>query len=219
MKHPEIETSNYRGIPAMSPPEVHTYLKELGNAWSSQGCAIEVGCWLGATSVALLDGLVEAGYDLPFWAFDRWMANVSEVRKAAQQHVRIRPRQDLKPIYHKNVSPVYNDIRMIQGNVPRTLQSFPAQLIEFCMFDAPKRNPVFQKTIDFFIPHFIPGVTILGLLDYHFYLRRRLNRKGDWEEFLAPVKFIEQFSENFTLLRDFEDNGSCVFFRYEKVIS
>jgi len=45
----------------MTSPEVHTYLEQLGSEWTGQGCAMELGCWLGATSVPLLQGLVQAG--------------------------------------------------------------------------------------------------------------------------------------------------------------
>jgi len=79
----------------MSPPEVHDYIRDLGRTWTGQGCCMEVGCWLGATSAALLEGLVEAGYDKPFWAFDRWVANESEVRKAKDQKVKLRMKQYL----------------------------------------------------------------------------------------------------------------------------
>jgi len=220
MKADKMSTSNFNGIPAMSPPEVHAYLRELGAGWTGQGSAVEVGCWLGATSAALMEGLVEAGYDKPFWAFDRWMANEAEVIKAAQQGVQIHEGQDLKPVYLKNVLPYYRDVKPVQGKAPQQLFQYKGGPIEFCMFDAPKRNPVFRRSVGAVLPYFIPGVTVFGLMDYYFYRSRRDGQqKPDWAEFLAPVKFIDTYKENFTLLREFPDNGSCVFFRYEKLIS
>jgi hypothetical protein len=219
MKADKNETSNYKGIPAMSPPEVHQYLKEIGQSWTGAGAAVEVGSWLGATSAALLDGLVEAGYDRPFWAFDRWRANESEVRKAAEWDVRLTLHQDLLPSYIKSVSKIYPNLQTIKGKVPWKFHSYSGDPMEVCLFDAPKRNPVFDDCIRFCEPHFIPGVTVLGLMDYYFYRSRRdVQENSDWKKFLAPVAFIEKFSDHFTLLREFPENGSCAFFRYEKPI-
>jgi len=220
MKIDLMETANYKGIPAMSPPEVHQYLNEIGQGWTGQGVAMEAGCWLGATSVALLDGLVKAGYDKPFWAFDRWRANEAEVRKAREQGVSLKINQNLLPLYLENTMRIYNSVSATPGNIPRTLLTYSKKPIEICVFDAPKRNPTFRKSMELVLPYFIPGVTVLGLMDYYFYARRRdTQRKVDWVEFMAPVKFMETYSEHFTELKDFEENGSCKFFRYEKQIS
>jgi len=215
-----MSSSNYKGIPAMTPPEVHEYLNEIGCGWTGQGVAMEAGCWLGATSVALLEGLVEAGYDKPYWAFDRWLSNASEVYKAREQGVILSLHQNLKPIFLKNTEAIYKSIFPVQGKIPRVLNLFIEEPIEMCMFDAPKRNPIFHDSIHMLLPHFIPGVTILGLMDYYFYRSRRdIQKNGDWAKFLAPVKFIDTYSEHFTMLREFPEKGSCVFFRYEKLIS
>lgn len=211
-----METSNYKGIPAMSPPEVHEYLYEIGQAWTGKGVAMEVGCWHGATSAALLDGLVEAGYDKPFWAFDRWRANDSEVRKAAERGVTTHLNEDLAPIYHRNLAPIYSSVKQIRGRVPQKLHVYKGDPIEVCLFDAPKRNPVFRECIEFCEPFFIPGVTVLGLMDYYFYRRRRdVQKNRDWKKFLAPVNYIKDNSDRYELMREFPDNGSCAFFKYK----
>jgi len=215
-----METANYKGIPAMSTPEVHQYLNELGRGWTGQGVAMEVGCWLGATSAALLDGLVEAGYDKLYWAFDKWRSNEAEVQKAYDQKVLLGISQDLLPIFLKNTKSIYPKVHAVQGIIPPILNMFNLTPIEICLFDAPKSNPVFSDSIHKLLPYFIPGVTVLGLLDYYFYLRRKEDQlKKDWEKFLVPVQFIEEHRDNFTVLRDFKENSSCVFFRYEKPIS
>ena len=50
-------------IPAMTPPKVHDFLYQIGTMWRGEGIAMELGCWLGASSVPLLKGLTEAGYE------------------------------------------------------------------------------------------------------------------------------------------------------------
>ena len=199
-------------IPAMTPVEVHNYLRFLGSEWSGQGCAVELGSWLGATAVPLLEGLVHKGYDKPFWAFDYWRADHRQVKKAALQGVQLSIGQDIRAIFTHNVKPVYDDVNTIQGGVPRTLSQFTEEPIEFCIFDAPKRNPVFIECMQKLEPHFIPGVTVLGLLDFYSYKKGGEDRK-------APVDFITENPTSFTMIKDWPGICSCAFFKYEKPIS
>ena len=85
----ENEHEPCEGVPAMTPTVVHDYLARLGEEWSGRGVAVELGSWLGGTAVPLLRGLERAGYDRPFYAYDRWEATEDEVRKAVQQGTKI----------------------------------------------------------------------------------------------------------------------------------
>ena len=58
-----INIFNINGLPSMTSLECQAYLKEIGQQWTGNGYAMELGSWLGASSIALLEGLVEAGYD------------------------------------------------------------------------------------------------------------------------------------------------------------
>lgn len=202
-------------IPAMTPKVVHDYLREIGKSWKGQGSAIELGSWLGATAVPLLEGLVEAGYDLPFYAYDIWTANEAQVEKAKNQGLTINVRENLLPIFEENVKSVYLNCKTYQGNIVDTIDSYPGDEIEICLFDAPKRNPVFIKSIRSLIDYWIPGVTILGLLDFYFYKKRNDKMK---ERFMAPITFMERNKGCFTKIADWPDQCSCAFFRYEKPI-
>lgn len=202
-------------IPSMTPPVVHDFLRDIGRAWTGQGTAMELGCWLGASSRPLLEGLVEAGYDRPFWAFDRWEAQGSEMRKAKEQGEILTPGQDLIDLYLHNVTPVYGNINAFRGRIPGTLNKYDGSPIEICIFDAPKQNPVFRRSINYVLPRFIPGVTILGLLDYYQY---RKFDKGEpkRKRLMAPVNFIKAHEQNFTMLKQWPEVCACVFFKYVK---
>ncbi len=54
---------SFSKIPTMTSRPVHEYLEQLGSQWTGRGVAMELGCWLGASSVPLLRGLVKAGYE------------------------------------------------------------------------------------------------------------------------------------------------------------
>ncbi len=203
----------YKKVPAMSPTIVHDYLREVGRAWCQQGVAIELGSWLGATAMPLLEGLVEAGYDRPFYAYDRWEANKAEVQKAAIGGVHVHVGQNLLPICKDNLLQIYGNLRMYRGTIPAILKNYPGDPIEICIFDAPKNNPVFSGAIERLSPYWIPGVTVLGLLDYYFYKNRSGEKRS---ESLAPVRFIESHPNSFTKLAEWPGQTSSVFFRYEK---
>ena len=210
---------HWRGhhIPSMTPPVVQDYIYDVGTQWTGQGVCIELGCWMGATSVPLLTGLVEAGYNRTYWAFDKWMANGSEIQKAVDQGLPVSLNQTLLPIYKSNVVKVYNKVKTVQGKLPKTLGTFDNSIIEICLFDAPKRTPIFEQCIARLLPHFIPGVTVLALLDYDFYKSRRKSGEN-WQPYMAPVKFIERHHNHFEKMSEWPEQTSGVFFKYVKEI-
>ncbi len=199
---------SYKGIPSMTSPPVTEFLEQVGRDWTGQGVAMELGCWMGSTSAALLTGLVEAGYDRTYWAFDKWRATNNETKKAAEMGIKIKMRDNLLPFFLKNVTPIYKGVRPVQGLVPGTLVSYDKSPIEICLFDAPKRNDDILGSLKYLMPYFIPGVTVVGLMDFHFYSRKT---KEDQKRFMAPMEFTSQHSDSFELMHDF---GMEVFFKY-----
>lgn len=213
MKHDTLDHYNrVEGIPAMTSTQVHDYLRQLGRSWTGQGTAMELGCWLGASSVALLQGLVKAKYDKTYWAFDAWKANLDQLPKAKAQGVRLKLGQDLLPLFLNNVKKVYDKVEVCQSTLPSSLFAYDGAPIEFCLFDAPKTNPTFRTCIDFLSPFWIPGVTILGLLDYNFYLRHTGEKR---KRFRAPVDFMKKFGQCFKIEKQWDDE-CVVFFRFMK---
>lgn len=210
---PMNEVSNYEGIPAMTSPKVHEYLTALGEGWRD-GVAIELGCWLGGSSAPLLKGLVKAGYNKPFYAFEKWVVNKEQIAKAASQGVRLSFRQDSEPIYRENVKKYYPHVKTFKGVLPLTLNRFPGVPIDICIFDAPKAEPVFTGCLRHLEKHFKEGETVLGLLDFKFYDRHSGEKR---RKFRAPVDFMEKYGKHFTLVQQWDDEA-VVFFRYESKI-
>lgn len=171
--------------------------------------AVEIGCWLGATTLPLLRGLIAAGYDRPYHAFDRWRASADEVAKARHQGLSLREGEDLLPIYRSNVLPAYSEVLAHQGDLDCTF-NFPEDTpVEVCVLDAPKKDPLFSHIMDEMMKVWIPKVTIVGLLDYHFYRRR----PGELEYF-APVNYLDKQVGRFEKLWDRTEQTSAAFFRY-----
>ena len=198
-------------IPTMTPPIVHDYLYEIGQQWTGQGVVVELGSWMGASAVPLLQGLVVAGYDRTFYAYDRWRANESEAEKAKAQGLKIKPAQDLLPIFLENVHAVYGDIKAYKGGIIENLK-WHGEKIEICIFDAPKRNPTFRHAVQQLSPYWIPNVTILGLLDYYFYKSCNGKKK---EACKVQGKFIEYNKRKFSMLAHWPEQCECAFFKYK----
>lgn len=211
---PTNEVSNFEGIPAMTSPKVHDYLTKIGeNEWYG-GVAVELGCWLGGSSAPLLKGLVHAGYDKPFYAFEKWVVAREQVWKANSQGVKLIEGQDTLPIYLRNVYQYYDSFKTFKGGMPGTLSQYPGDPIDICIFDAPKKEPIFSGCLKALEKYFTPKITILGLLDYDFYKRHEGDKR---KAFRAPVEFMEKHGDSFSELKRWDDEA-VVFFRYESKI-
>lgn len=197
-------------IPTLTPESVHNFLYEIGSQWKGLGVAVELGSWLGASAAPLLKGLVTAGYHYPFYAFDLWETTDEQVTVASLQGLKIKTKQDLRPLFLENTLPIYPDVIATKGRMPSSLLALPKKPIEICIFDAPKKEPVFSDCIMEVAQYWIPGVTILGLLDYSFYEKKTGELR---EKLMAPVNYITKSKDHFEFLKDFPD-GSCRFFRY-----
>jgi len=202
-------------IPSMTPERVHSYLWSIGREWQGRGTAMELGCWLGASSVPLLAGLIDAKYDLPFWAFDRWRIDTYQVKEAKKQGADLIPGASSKSLYLQNVLGIYENVRAIQGNLPKSLENYDGSPIEICVFDAPKKDPVFTLCMKYLEPLFVPGVTVLGLLDYYSY-EKHTGRQA--YNLLTPIRFMEKYDDCFTLIKHWPELCSCAFFKYEKPV-
>jgi hypothetical protein len=200
----------------MLPTRVLKHLELVGGEWSGKGVALEVGCWLGGSAAALLTGLVEARYDRPYYCVDWWKADESQIAKAEAQGTKLSINQNTLPVFMDNVHPIYRALHPMKGHATMQLnRNYPGDPIEICMLDAPKRDPVFTQVMREILPHCIPGVTVIGLMDYYFYKRKE---KGSFVEnaVKAPVRFIEKYQEHFTKLKEWP-NTESVFFRIESI--
>lgn len=205
-EHPDLYV--IRGILAMTPPSVHDYLAGLGRAWRGRGVAVEVGCWLGATSLSLLTGLDEAGYDLPYHAYDRWRASSEEVSKARCRGLELAEGQDLLPLYLANVGAHSAGVVAHQQDLGESFSFEFPDPVEICVLDAPKTDPLFTSAMDSLLSRAVPGVTVVGLLDYYLYERR-----PGRHDLLAPVDYMRRRAGQFERVSDRLEGSTAAFFR------
>ena len=197
-------------IPSQSRSPVLEALRRIGSEWSGQGVAVECGCWLGATSAALVTGLVRAGYRKPLYCYDNWTANEIEVTKAKRYGVALEVGANLEPVFRCNVRPFYRKLRTRRGKIQQA--RWRRKPIEIFLLDAVKREPHFSNTLSVFGPAWIPGVTRVALLDYYYYEKS----EGDEREFLrCQERFLEAWPGHFERI---ERVGSGGIFQYTKAL-
>lgn len=119
---------------------------------------VEVGAWLGAGTRYLVR---DAG---PLYVYDRFVANESEVEKAAKFGVTLKVGQDTLPFVKSHItSPT---VRFVKGNISSSAYKGPK--IGLYVDDASKKPDLWQRSMNTFEPHFVKGETILVLMDYGF---------------------------------------------------
>lgn len=203
--------NGFANIPAMTDRRIHEYLMKVGESWTGQGVAVECGCWLGASTAALGVGLWNAHYDRPMHCFDLWRATKEEVVKAKAQGVSLLYRQDTLPLFKENVSKLFE--RLMCHRINLWWAEWDDTPIEIWILDACKRDPAFSIVVSRFSHAWIPGVTIVGLLDYYTFRKKPPEHR---ENYRAQERFVEQHEDSFELMHAFDGANSAAFFRFIK---
>jgi hypothetical protein len=154
------------GIPSMGGHEIGADLE----FWASQAepgtVIIELGAWLGAGTYHMAK---EA--PVPVHVFDRWKCRGREPEKAFIEGVEIRQGQDLLPIIKSNLRQFGNVVYHKGEIINRPKWRGPH--ISLYVDDACKRSPTFEYALDIFSAWWIPGKTVIVLMDYHWHERHK----------------------------------------------
>lgn len=190
-------------IPSMGGSEIGAQLYNWA-AYSQPGTAIvELGTWMGAGTEHLARGAEVSGCTVH--CFDRFTARGSEIDKARDHGISLRPRQDTLPLV-KNYLMAHNNIQYHKTEIAAATWNGPK--ISVHVDDACKREQMFIKAIETFSPYWIPGGTIVVLMDYYWG-----DRHPDEPDAQIQKRFIEANEENFQHLCDWK-GLSCSAFLY-----
>ena len=126
---------------------------------------VEVGSWLGAGTAQLALGLRAREHaDVRLHCFDRWTAQLGEVRKAARQGVRLKLFQDTLPYVRRTLEQFEVPLELHQGDVMRA--RWDGGPISVYVDDCCKQLPLFCHSLATFGPAWIPGETVVLLMDF-----------------------------------------------------
>ncbi len=169
-------------IPSMGGTEIGPILRKYASQVKSGQAIVELGCWLGAGTRQLLDGVQQSGNGAVVHSFDKFRVSEQQRRKAAVHGVR------LKDSFKEFTSTFASDLAsgclvVHKGPIGRTVWN--GVRIGLHVDDACKRQTAFDQAIKIFSPSWVPNVTVLVLMDFWYFTKRSdpgLRYQYEWME-------------------------------------
>jgi len=192
-------------FPSMGGVQLGPFLREVARTTPSDTSIVEIGVWLGAGTAQLCYGLAErkaVGEAAPvIHCYDRWHASPPEVSKAMRTNTTIRKGCDTLPLVIQALKPFGVEIYFHKGDIDY-VRSINGPVGAFIL-DAAKGSRQFRNLIRTFGPWWIPGKTVVVLMDYYYY--KKIGRA----DFACQARFVEAHSNHFKPL-DLGTKGSSV---------
>ncbi|MBE0693795.1 MAG: hypothetical protein IH590_11925 [Aquamicrobium sp.] len=201
-------------IPSMGGREIGPFLRELARAAPDRTAIVELGAWLGAGTAQLALGVAERGPDrpLPIHAYDQWTAIPGEVSKAARKTgLKLEEGQDTLPHVKATLEPFPVPIWFHKGDLGRATWS--GEKISIHVDDACKKPSLFFHALRTFGPSWVPGETVVVLMDFHFW------QKAKSKSYRCQKDFVEKYRDHFEPIeRDYFAGNSWAAWRYVRSI-
>ena len=151
-------------LPSQGGVEIGAWLERYAAGVPIGSAIVEVGCWLGAGTAYLALGAMRHGTEIH--VYDRWRVVGDEPEKALRWGIELREHEDTLPLVKNLLAPFPALIRYHKGDVRQA--RWANRPIGLYVDDATKVEPIWAHATRTFFPSFIPGETILVLMDYHF---------------------------------------------------
>jgi len=149
-------------VPGMISPAEQRYLYWLASCgYTGSASVVEVGPWLGCSTVHLAAGLRDAGFHDSLCCIDQFALRSAHSLKAS---LPLRRGDDFQPYFESNVRPVYPRIRVIRTVIKNLVWS--GGPIEILVLDAPKKLEDISAALAAFGPSLVPGLSLMVLQDY-----------------------------------------------------
>jgi len=198
-------------FPSMGGKEIGPFLRKLAREAPSNTAIVEVGSWLGAGTAQLALGLRERGEDqsVRIHTFDRWIASKSEVEKASRKAgLQFSPGEDTLPWVTEALRPFGVGIEFVKGDIAAI--DWAAGPVSVYIDDASKAPSRFYHVLRTFGPFWIPGVTVIVMMDYHYW------EKSGSEEHKCQKYFMEAHSQYFAQIEGFRRASNAAFLYCKK---
>ncbi len=166
-------------------------LRRVARSAPADTSIVEVGCWLGAGTAQLALGIRvrQSAGRVRLHCYDRWQANVAEVEKAAHWGVVLSTGQDTLPHTRRTLEPFEVPVEFHKGDIADA--RWEGGPISVYVDDASKKWQTFHHVLLTFGPHWIPGETVVVLMDYNIW------KSTGAEEHKCQKQFIEANSRCF----------------------
>lgn len=203
-------------IPSMGGREIGEVLHRFASQTRPDQFTVEVGAWLGAGTWALAQGLLDAGAPKSgaprLHVYELFKMAASGAEKAKKAGVDVRPGQNVYGLVKDTLAPIGLPIEWHPGS---TLDKvWPADWpIGLYVDDASKSSALFQHALHMFAPAWVPGETVLILMDFHFWKQK--NNPAKQADLRWQSDFILSHPESFEHITGQDMAGtSAEAFRY-----
>lgn len=174
-------------VPGMVTESECRYLYWLtSRGYSGAGAVVEVGTWLGRSTLHLAAGLRDAGYNSSLHCFDQFVWRSDHARKSA---LPLQRGGDFQPYFERNVRPVYPGIEVTRATLDEMI--WGRGPIEILFLDAPKTLVDLSSALASFASSLAPGKSLIVFQDFlhspSYALAAVVSRL---RESLRPVHFV-----------------------------
>lgn len=180
-------------IPCMVNQETKNLLRHYASLIKLNTAIVEVGVWLGACTAQIALGLKDSCKTNTIYAYDRFKANASEVKKALWQQVILYEGENTRYMFKGYME--YFDIycQINKGNILKA--KYKGDKIGLFIDDLSKNKEKFDYIVKTFFKYFIPNETILFLMD-HYYFEKTFNPSHKYQYY-----WMQKHEKEFELIK------------------
>lgn len=204
-------------FPSQGGVEIGPWLEKYASEVPRGSAIVEVGSWLGAGTAYLALGAMQNGAEIH--VYDRFFCvSEEEKTKAARFGIDLLVGENTLPRVQGFLARFpakihYHKGSIKKGSLPKSFV-WPSLPIGLYVDDATKIEPIWSHAMSVFKPHFIPGKTILVLMDYHFDLVVREQGKTNWQNYSAQRSYMAKHASEFELVEDRIGGTTAAVWRY-----
>ena len=138
-------------------------------SYTGSGRIVDLGCWLGATTLALAQGVsgsTHATRDRPIVAYDRfvWEQWMTDTTSSMKLPWKFRPGDDFYFVAERLLRPYRSLVSLQRADLLNTTPH--EEPIEFLFIDAMKSWPLADRIVRHFFPKLIPGRSLVVQQDF-----------------------------------------------------
>jgi len=158
----EVVLPRLPAVPGLVSEAECRYLYWLtSRGYTGAGAVVEVGTWLGLSTIHLAAGLRDAGFPEALHCYDQFVWRGDHVRKGV---LPLRRGDDFQPYFERNVRPVYPGLRVTRSELRHLV--WAGGPIEILFLDAPKHLVDMSWALAALGPFLVPDLSVLVMQDY-----------------------------------------------------
>jgi hypothetical protein len=202
---PELE-ARAAAIPTMEREDARQFVRETVRQAPRNTCVVEIGVWLGALTAYMAIGDRERRFGMiPIHCYDSFTTKGLEAHKAAQVGVTLADGQDTLPLAQEYLRPFGAPIHFHKGDIREA--TWNGEPISLHVDDAAKRAKLFFPMLRTFSPSWIPGQTVVVLLDITYW------KRSQDAAHRCQHQFIEAHPDHFEKIRDVSLCGAAFLYK------